>query len=327
MGIKILDKINAEHQEVARKANFLMYIVQPIIAFTNALAYILIALLGGQDPDVPTRGAETKGGGTRLMAAKSAPTPKTGEQQTGYLAYEITPNVKLTENQTYQVIVTLPEPALISELGTVRLELFHIVKETANSMADAWFDLRDGVLYAFGFETDSFSPFVIKYTVDFYYGEFEFHLNGEGSMTLSALFAALEIDRSAADAVNVVFSNPDLLSVVPTDDGADWTLTSLQPFNTAETLTVDFRNGDQIVVRVEDAIGDDGNGYLRVNDTVKGHLEILGNSYTEMPAATALYGGTDSNKYRIYAVPAPNNFFVKWTLEHNGSNDPWDSSA
>ncbi len=41
------DKINAEHQEVARKANFLMYIVQPIIAFTNALAYILIALLGG----------------------------------------------------------------------------------------------------------------------------------------------------------------------------------------------------------------------------------------------------------------------------------------
>ena len=41
------DKINAEHQEVARKANFLEYIVQPIIAFTNALAYILIALLGG----------------------------------------------------------------------------------------------------------------------------------------------------------------------------------------------------------------------------------------------------------------------------------------
>lgn len=41
------DKINAEHQDVARKANFLMYIVQPIIAFTNALAYILIALMGG----------------------------------------------------------------------------------------------------------------------------------------------------------------------------------------------------------------------------------------------------------------------------------------
>ncbi|MBQ3356875.1 MAG: ABC transporter ATP-binding protein [Oscillospiraceae bacterium] len=41
------DAINAEHQEVARKANFLQSIVQPIIIFTNALAYILIALLGG----------------------------------------------------------------------------------------------------------------------------------------------------------------------------------------------------------------------------------------------------------------------------------------
>lgn len=41
------DKINTDHQEVARKANFLQSIVQPIIAFTNALAYILIALLGG----------------------------------------------------------------------------------------------------------------------------------------------------------------------------------------------------------------------------------------------------------------------------------------
>ncbi|MBO2527283.1 MAG: hypothetical protein CW335_03770 [Clostridiales bacterium] len=41
------DEINTDHQEVARKANFLQSIVQPIIAFTNALAYILIALLGG----------------------------------------------------------------------------------------------------------------------------------------------------------------------------------------------------------------------------------------------------------------------------------------
>lgn len=41
------DTINAEHQEVSRKANFLQSIVQPVIIFTNALAYILIALLGG----------------------------------------------------------------------------------------------------------------------------------------------------------------------------------------------------------------------------------------------------------------------------------------
>lgn len=41
------DAINAEHQEVAFKAYFYADIVQPIITFTNALAYILVALVGG----------------------------------------------------------------------------------------------------------------------------------------------------------------------------------------------------------------------------------------------------------------------------------------
>lgn len=41
------DKINAEHQDVAFKGYFYADIVQPIITFTNALAYILIALAGG----------------------------------------------------------------------------------------------------------------------------------------------------------------------------------------------------------------------------------------------------------------------------------------
>ena len=41
------DRINAEHQDVAFKAYFYADIVQPIITFTNALSYILIALAGG----------------------------------------------------------------------------------------------------------------------------------------------------------------------------------------------------------------------------------------------------------------------------------------
>lgn len=41
------DKINREHQDIANRAYFLQGIVQPIIIFTDALAYILVALLGG----------------------------------------------------------------------------------------------------------------------------------------------------------------------------------------------------------------------------------------------------------------------------------------
>ena len=39
--------LNRRHQESGRRANFLMSIVQPVIAFVDALAYIVIALLGG----------------------------------------------------------------------------------------------------------------------------------------------------------------------------------------------------------------------------------------------------------------------------------------
>ncbi|MCQ2418823.1 MAG: ABC transporter ATP-binding protein/permease [Clostridia bacterium] len=41
------DKINAEHQDVAFRGYFYADIVQPIITFSNAIAYILIALAGG----------------------------------------------------------------------------------------------------------------------------------------------------------------------------------------------------------------------------------------------------------------------------------------
>lgn len=41
------DTVNREHQDICYRANFLQSIVQPIIVFTDALAYILVALLGG----------------------------------------------------------------------------------------------------------------------------------------------------------------------------------------------------------------------------------------------------------------------------------------
>ena len=101
------------------------------------------------------------------------------------------------------------------------------------------------------FSTDSFSVFALAYTVDFYYGEFEYHMEGSSEMLLSELFAQLGIERSAADVVRAEFTDPSLLQVERTED--DWKLTSLQPFDTVESLTLSFRNGDTILLRVEDS--------------------------------------------------------------------------
>ena len=118
------------------------------------------------------------------------------------------------------------------------------------------------------FVTDGFSEY-IGFTVDFYYGEYEFHLDGNGSMLLSELFAALNIEKDAAAAETVEFTDPSLVSFTRQDDG-DWLITSLAPFNTEEKLTITFADGDVIEIIVKDAITDikfwGGMGWLRANN-------------------------------------------------------------
>ena len=63
------------------------------------------------------------------------------------------------------------------------------------------------------FDAASFSVWGVVYTVDFYYGNYEYHMPGDGHMTLSWLFDVLEIEADAAKAADVVFTDPELLAV------------------------------------------------------------------------------------------------------------------
>ena len=137
------------------------------------------------------------------------------------------------------------------------------------------------------FDAASFSVWGVVYTVDFYYGDYEYHINGESSVTLSALFEALEIEADAAQATDVVFSNPELVAVRKIEEdtllssvlaelglggeeeydlfeeqseeadeiiaAVDWLLVSLAPFDSHETLTVTMEDGTVYEIRVEDA--------------------------------------------------------------------------
>ncbi len=187
--------------------------------------------------------------------------------------------------------VTLDKASLIPE--HMKLDkLYHIHGENVEELAVT--ETEDGLL---AFEVASFSDIVASYTVDFYYEDYEYHLPGGNVMTLSALFAALEIDRDAADVTAVTFSNPELLQVEKVESdttlgafitalglemelteeeaaaalsAGDWALISLQPFDTTESLTIDFADGDQIVVRVEDAT--QYQATFNVNDTNGGRI-------------------------------------------------------
>lgn len=116
------------------------------------------------------------------------------------------------------------------------------------------------------FESDAFSVYAIVYTVDFAYSldgrAFAYSMEGGTSMKLSALVEALGIIEETslengkafvAEVNNVEFTDSTLLKVKKDFFGNDWTLTSLKPFTTEETLTITMNNGNMFTVGVTDA--------------------------------------------------------------------------
>lgn len=155
------------------------------------------------------------------------------------------------------------------------------------------------------FTTESFSEFY--FTVDFHNGDATYSIAGESSVLLSEVFAELGIDENSYDAESVVFSTPSLLSVERQADG-DWLLTSLEAFNTEETLTITFSDGHEYVMRVTDASA----GQQTTNDEVKtgsdGILvsyQILGTKYNEgifVTYSTSVGAGHDLTVYVYQGV-------------------------
>ncbi len=107
------------------------------------------------------------------------------------------------------------------------------------------------------FDADEFSTYVLVYTVDFYSGDYEYHLNGGGSILLSELISNLNIaknDQGDIVAINeisdVSFSNSKLLKVTKLKD--DWQLDSLKAFKTQEILSIILKDETVITVLVTD---------------------------------------------------------------------------
>ncbi|MBQ0037615.1 MAG: Cna B-type domain-containing protein [Clostridiales bacterium] len=173
------------------------------------------------------------------------------EAMKSYVAYDITIMVNGTEwepDKSVSVVVKQPDITLNS--GDM-LGVGHVIDDGKPAAdVDATINKKGTQV---SFETDGFSVYVLyTYTVDFHYGEYDLSVEGESSIMLSKLFGSMGIDRSAKDVRSVTFSDPSLVAVEKMRIG-DWLLTSLEPFDTEETLTVEFENGDVYIITVTDA--------------------------------------------------------------------------
>lgn len=199
----------------------------------------LSALCESKPADAKKGGEQTRGGAKSGEKSDEKSGEKkaadAGEKLTGFLAYEIEPTVELDEKQKYTANVTLPAAVEISKEGSVTLQLFHIVKDTAKEITAFDPDLRDGVLYGFSFETeDGFSPFVVKYTVDFVYIE----KKTEISIDLG------NFQANSNELGQLLYKNSKGLEELAVSDILDFAQDYLQDENVCgEVYTVSLQNG------------------------------------------------------------------------------------
>ena len=113
---------------------------------------------------------------------------------------------------------------------------------------------------------------------------------GSGTIKLSELFRQLGIDEKVADVENVTFTDDSLLEIKPDWHlgilgSYDWTIKSLKPFDTKETLTIEFKDGRKIIIDVTDASSvssDDGMRSLLTDASITGAKQENG-SYVFYP--------------------------------------------
>ena len=129
-----------------------------------------------------------------------------------------------------------------------------------------------------------------SYTVDFYFNaedgtKSEYHLKGGTSIMLSELFEKLGIDRNTADIKETVFTDNELVRFEKVGD--DYKVISLKPFNTEESLTITFEDGEVVMMSVKDDKNRTPEGNINWNLDNRGTLTIR-------PTSTATYAGFET---------------------------------
>lgn len=266
-----------------------------------------IKIMNGEEEVHPAEAVEVRvwleqGGETAETPEEEIPTPEEEAYVEG-IAVELgedipadtSPEAEQTAEEMESHVIAMGDPTACAAHFTD--EEMAVVDATEGEEAD--------VVFA----AESFSVWGVVYTVDFYYGNYEWHMDGGSYVGLAELVDILDIAEDAKAFVdhvaNVVFSAPELLSVsmVENDttvgaikDGlgleceysasltqeaiseidatvapaGDWALISLKAFSSNETLNITLEDGSVYVIDVKDAYG--GNYILRVSDKNVGYL-------------------------------------------------------
>lgn len=145
--------------------------------------------------------------------------PETGEE------------VQPAEGQTVSVSFALAEVAD----ENLETSVYHVTEDEATGelSAEALDVIQEDAVTA-TVETDGFSLYVVEFT----YNNLKYALQGDSSVALSEILAAVGL---TGEVTNVTVPNSGLLSA--SNATGEWIITSLKSFNYASTLKVKIKNG------------------------------------------------------------------------------------
>ena len=290
----------------------------------------------------------------RMVKAAPAAISSKGTN-TGYAAFDITPAESvLSEGQTYEVTVPVGDidlTALVPDgalFDGVTYTLLHVEGNTATALDKDAFTVSDdgNIITSFTFATDSFSPFVLKYTVDFHYNGKDYSIEGNSQILLSALIKELNIMNgdvllNVADVASVQFSDEHLVAVeqvsgwITYNDNTDvfvgekdFLLSSEAPFTSEEALTLTLTDGTVIEINVTDD--------QEVDQGVTAGVYFLNADGTRTSAAETESGNTLNARINLSnsSVNSSDDAYVKIslagldefvTLNEKFKENEWDS--
>ena len=180
-----------------------------------------------------------------------------------------------------------------------------------------------------GISVGGFSVFVF-YTVEFHYDGYEYVLDGNGSVPVANVAAAVGItddteafNRNIRD---VAFSNSGLVSA--TCEEGTWMLASLAPFSTEEMLTITMEGGGEYAIMVTDT-AEDGTAFVSDEAVITGMIVNTIADGSGVWDADDGPGNDSGNNNRIVRTFDTIRYSVEYTINmrpestYTGFEDAW----
>ena len=267
--------------------------------------------------------------GPKLMKLRSFRAAAPTLSRTEYVGLDIAPADmdSLPENALYHVDITLGRPIDMlageedARISNSTVSLYHVVDGAPVRVEADFSRSEDGRrITGISFDTDGFSPYIVAYTVEFYYEDraYSLEVRGAEDIALSGILGKLGIlgeGESIADKMeSAETSNPEIFRLTEAEN--DWTLRVLKESGHPETLTVTERNGRKHVITLtangitEVSTGDGKTVIHTVNDwylpedAAARNEEITGERNEDVIRAVQEAGAelNDESGYQVFSV-------------------------